>query len=293
MTAPARRRLAVRVIHLDRSLEALPFFRLSDSSDEGPISYSPGPQTRWRVIAAPGERLPGTFDQDVYIEIFRRFGDAGFPHDGVVTFTLHDFLRSMGRRVDGRTYEQLRFALGRLERTTLESNGAFWDAAAGSPLQGSLTVLSTVRIERRRQTERVQLGLFPAIAANEPGDARVTVSSIIRTNIAAGNIARLDLNRYLGLSSPVARRLYRMVGAASAQGSSRWELPLPDLAQRLPLAQRFPSHLQRVLEPANAMLVAAGIVRSARIRQDGESWLASYTLLPGPPSPAAEADAGV
>ena len=39
-----------------------------------------------------------------------RFQEAGAPPDGVVTFTLHAFLRGMGRRADGRTYEQLRTA---------------------------------------------------------------------------------------------------------------------------------------------------------------------------------------
>ena len=35
----ARRRATSRAIRLDRSLEALPLFRLSDSADEGVISY--------------------------------------------------------------------------------------------------------------------------------------------------------------------------------------------------------------------------------------------------------------
>src|SRR3989337_862902 len=125
MNVAARRRAATRAIVLDRSLEALPFFRLSDSADDSAISYSPPSGGRWRVLPSPGDRLPGTFDQDVYIEILRRYSEAGFPEDGTVTFTLHSFLRSIGRRVDGRTYEQLRSALTRLERPMLESNGAY------------------------------------------------------------------------------------------------------------------------------------------------------------------------
>ena len=80
---------------------------------------------RWRVLPSPGDRLPGTFDQDVYVELLHRFREAGAPEDGALTFTLHSFLRSMGRRADGRTYEQLRAALTRLERTSLESQGAY------------------------------------------------------------------------------------------------------------------------------------------------------------------------
>ncbi|MBL8983948.1 MAG: replication initiator protein A, partial [Gemmatimonadetes bacterium] len=104
-------------ILLDRSLEALPLFRLSDSAEEASILFTPPNGGRWRVLPAPGDRLPGTFDQDVYVELCRRYLDAGSPEDGVITFTLHAFLRSIGRRADGRTYEQLRAALNRLERT--------------------------------------------------------------------------------------------------------------------------------------------------------------------------------
>ena len=120
MSLVARRRAPARSIDLDRSLEALPLFRLSDSADDDTIVYSDESGNRWRVLPSPGERMPGTFDQDVYVELLRRFAEADRPADGAISFTLHAFLRAMGRRVDGRTYDQLRGALSRLERTTLE-----------------------------------------------------------------------------------------------------------------------------------------------------------------------------
>src|SRR3982751_6636972 len=116
MSLAARRRVTARVVLLDRSLGRLPLFRLSDSADDSAISCSSDNGGRWRVLPSPGDRLPGTFDQDVYVELCRRFHEADHPADGVVTFTLHNFLRSIDRRVDGRTYDQLRSALGRLER---------------------------------------------------------------------------------------------------------------------------------------------------------------------------------
>src|SRR6476660_9847682 len=130
MTYVVRRRIATRAIVLDRSLESLPIFRLSDSAEDSAISFSPESGGRWRVLPSPGDRLPGTFDQDVYVELWRRYGEAGSPSDGTVPFTLHAFLRAIGRRVDGRTYEQLRSALSRLQHTTLASNGAYFDGSA-------------------------------------------------------------------------------------------------------------------------------------------------------------------
>ena len=278
MTFAARRRPVTRAIILDRSLEALPVFRLSDSADESAITYSPASGGRWRVLPNPGDRLPGTFDQDVYVEILRRYSEAGFPTDGMVSFTLHAFLRSIGRRVDGRTYDQLRSAFNRLERTILESTGVYFAARSNTTLDGRFAILSSVAIERRRLADREQFTLFPVLAASEPGDARIVISPTLRENIAAGCTVALSSPQYQSLSSPVARRLYRLLEVARESGTVTWRVTLDELAQQLPLAQRYPSHLQRVLQPAHEMLVGAGLVRSATLRQVNREWLVDYAL---------------
>jgi len=263
---------------LDRSLEALPIFRLSDSADESTITYSPPSGGRWRVLPSPGDRLPGTFDQDVYVEILHRYGESGFPADGTVSFTLHAFLRSIGRRVDGRTYEQLRSALNRLEKTTLESSGVYVAARSATPLDDRFTILTSIAIDRRRLADREQFTLFPVLSAAEPGDARVTISPLIRENIAIGCTATILSSQYQSLNSPVARRLYRLLEVAREAGTVAWRVALDELASQLPLSQRYPSHLQRVLQPAHEMLVGAGLVRSATFRQVARDWFVDYVL---------------
>ncbi len=278
MPPAARKRASSRAVYLDRSLEALPLFRLSDSADESAITYSPASGGRWRVLPVPGDRVPGTFDQDVYVEILHRFTEAGFPEDGTISFTLHAFLRSIGRRVDGRTYEQLRSALNRLERTILESNGIYRSARKTAPLDDRFTILSSVAIERRRLSDREQFTLFPVLTASEPGDARVVISPLIRENITSGHTVTLSSPLYQSLTNPVARRLYRLLEVARENGEIAWRVSLEELAQQLPLAQRYPSHLQRVLQPAHEMLVGAGVVRSASFRQVSREWLVDYVL---------------
>lgn len=278
MTLAVRRRAAMRLVALDRSLEALPLFRLSDSADDTVITFATDTGGRWRVLPAPGDRLPGTFDQDVYVEICRRFHDADHPADGSITFTLHNFLRSMDRRVDGRTYDQLRSALGRLERTTLESVDAYHSAGAGGLITGQFAVLSSVSVERRRIIDREQLGLFAAVPAAEPGVARVVLHPFVRENIMAHHVVTLSLIRYLALQSPVARRLYRLLEIARANGIVSWRVSLERLRDMLPLVQRYPSHLQRVLQPAHVMLLEAGLVRDAGFRQHRREWHAEYVL---------------
>jgi hypothetical protein len=277
MNLAVRRRAAMKLVALDRSLEALPLFRLSDSADDAVISFATETGGRWRVLPAPGDRLPGTFDQDVYVELCRRFGESERA-DGTLTFTLHAFLRSIDRRVDGRTYEQLRSALGRLERTILESHDAYYSAPAGGVVSSQFALLSSVSIERRRSLDREQLGLFAAVPAAEPGVARVVFHPFVRDNILARHVVTLSLARYLALQSPVARRLYRLLEIARANGMVTWRVSLERLRDVLPLVQRYPSHLQRVLQPAHVMLMEAGLVRDAGFRQHRREWHAEYVL---------------
>lgn len=278
MNLAVRRRAAMKLVPLDRSLEALPLFRLSDSADDAVISFTTDTGGRWRVLPAPGDRLPGTFDQDVYVELSRRYGESEHPSDGALSFTLHSFLRSIDRRVDGRTYDQLRSALTRLERTTLESQEAYYSVATGGLVSGQFTVLSSVSIERRRMLDREQLGLFATVPAAEPGVARVVFHPMVRDNILGRHVITLSLARYFALQSPVARRLYRLLEIARANGMVTWRVSLERLRELLPLVQRYPSHLQRVLQPAHVMLVEAGLVRDAGFKQHRREWNAEYVL---------------
>jgi plasmid replication initiation protein len=278
-TAPARRRSGSRLVHLDLALERLPLFRLSDSNEEGAIAFTTEQHGRWRVLPASGDRLPGTFDQDVYVELLYRYHEEGRPESGTVRFTLHAFLRAMGRRVDGRTYEQLRGALQRLKGTTLESKGAYVDATTNQPLDdAAFTILSAASIERRRAADIDQLSLFPSVTAAEPGVAQVTLSAQLRRNIAAGHTTTIRLGSYMSLLSPVARRLYRLLAVqqATTPTITRWKVSLEALADLLPLTQRYPSHILRVVKPAHEMLLAAGLVKTAEESQDGRSWYIEY-----------------
>jgi hypothetical protein len=85
---------------------------------------------------------------------------------------------------------------------------------------------------------------------------------------------------YLSLQSPVARRLYRLVEVARAEDRVTWRVSLDRLREQLPLIQRFPSHLQRVLLPAHEMLEAAGVLRSAAFRQQQREWIVDYVIAP-------------
>ena len=101
---------------------------------------------------------------------------------------------------------------------------------------------------------------------------------MVRENIAARHVVTLSMARYVALQSPVARRLYRLLEIARANGVVSWRVSLDRLREMLPLVQKFPSHLQRVLQPAHVMLLDAGLVRDATFRQHRREWHAEYVL---------------
>ena len=71
----------------------------------------------------------------------------------------------------------------------------------------------------------------------------------------------------------------RTIEVARSESVVTWRVDLAQLSDRIPLVQRYPSHLQRVLEPAHEMLVSAGLVRSAEFRQARRQWVVDYVLL--------------
>jgi hypothetical protein len=107
----------------------------------------------------------------------------------------------------------------------------------------------------------------------------------LRTNLNAGHTVSLEIGAYSSLQSAVARRLYRVlttVGAIEAEkGHERtWRVPVLDLARMLPLTQRYPSHLLRVLHPAHEMLISAGLIRRAVARETDHGMVLEYALSP-------------
>ena len=105
------------------------------------------------------------------------------------------------------------------------------------------------------------------------------MSPVARANIAAGYTVLLSAAQYMALSSPVARRLYRLLrGRARRRVVSAGALRSPSWPNSFRLAQRYPSHLQRVLQPAHEMLIAAGLLRDVAVQQQAREWYVEYAL---------------
>jgi len=109
--------------------------------------------------------------------------------------------------------------------------------------------------------------------------SRVRSSSASRWAICASRTS-VDVATYLALASPVARRLYRLIRFAAADGAQTWAVAAQQLVEQLPLTQRYPSHVQRVLQPAHDALEAAGVIHGAVVHQHLGVWHVDYLIGP-------------
>ena len=149
---------------------------------------------------------------------------------------------------------------------------------ARRPFNGRFTLLSAVAIERRRVTDRDQLTLFPTVTASEPGEAQVTLAPMPRANIAAGHSVMLSAPNTSACLHPSRAACIACWRWRAPEGHLAWRVALEHLAEQLPLSQRYRSHLQRVLQPAHEMLLAAGLLRDVVVRQHLKEWYVDYVL---------------
>ena len=208
---------------LDRSLEELPLFRLSDTADDAAISYTTDDGGRWRVLASPGDRLA----RNVRPGRLRR-ADAALSARPASRRTARcrsrctrSCARWAGRWTDARTSSSAARSLGSSARCCSRS-AAISTRPSRSLADVRFTLLSSVMIERRRS-----IGARSARAVSRHGRRRArrgarraSRRSSDRTS-RARHVVPLNLARYLALPSPVARRLYRLIEVARAGGVAR------------------------------------------------------------------------
>jgi plasmid replication initiation protein len=203
---------------------------------------------RWEVEPPAKLGMPGPFDQDVYLAVLQLLERrGGMPRNGELAFSLYELREILGWSVSGNTYEKIRQSLRRVASTTLTSENAFYNKAEERFLSDTFQIWS-VHFNRTRQgqntRERHTLRFHP----------------VFIRNYMAQYLKGLDPTFYWSLTSPLSKRLYRLIDH-QRDGRLVWQTDLPALRQQIPLSNYYyPSEIKRVLRVAHEELQERGFL---------------------------------
>lgn len=197
----------------------------------------------WIATGSDKFGLPVAADDEVYVALMKLLRDNHF-RERTVRFTVAQLLRIMRSTTSKRDYERVAAALDRLTGVTLRSRNAFWDHARRRYVTEGFHLLDSYRLATGGAVREL---------------SEVTFSEFLFGSIQAGYVKNLDVEFYFSLSTPLARRFYRLLDKHRYR-SHVYEVELHRLAQKLPLQDAYESQLRRRLDPVFDEFIRRGFL---------------------------------
>lgn len=204
------------------------------------------------INSSPEYGLPTDADEEVLIALFSHAKQQDDYADPTVHFKPYDLLEILGWKTVGKNYERLERALMKWTHVTLTYKHAWWEKNSQRWTTTAFNMLDNVTIHGKK-------GRY---ARDELPLSSYTFGKVIFKSLREGYIKKLDLDLFRELSSPTAKRLYRVLDKHFHQ-SPHIKLDLHTLAhKRLGLSENYkkPSQLISKLEPAVQQLEAQGYI---------------------------------
>jgi hypothetical protein len=251
---------------LGRQLEQFPWARLSD--DKGDqlelsllIAGASDDGRAWIVSAKDDSRLPGPFEQDMYVAL-GQLHNAQIPREKrgevrTVQTTFRDLASLMSKELGGNTYSAIRGGLERLADVSIRAVKT-WKEGDILAEEKRFHLLESVTYRHRRDREDGATGIVIRFAEE------------VAQSLAEDKIRLLDTTQYFALETPTAKRLYRYLDVKRWRGAEELDvltLSLKELAEYLPIDRDSPSHIKRTLDPAHERLIADGYLHSAEYQE--------------------------
>ena len=275
-TTNMRRERSRGIVPAEGNFEEHPYFRVGDrNAGTGILEYQNELRTKdgnvlqqsWVVRAAHGRGLPGRYDQDVYVALLQLIDTKGLPKDGWVSFSVYELVELMGKRHSGREYAQVRDSLQRLATTSIESRNAFYHKGRKAYVTDTFSLLTEVKLSE-----------YEGLAGERKDRNRVHLSQYFVDSYNANYLKNIDVKFYWSLSSPIAKRLYRLIDKKRG-GRSSWEFELFSLRGRIPLSNyRYASKIKEKLAPAHEELISKGFLSRVGYRKADGSEFVLYDI---------------
>jgi hypothetical protein len=238
----------------------LPFFALSrkDAAHRLKTEYSAtirkGKETQkvyWKVSANPEYGYPSPFDRKVHKTIEQIISNLEKPIKNPIPLgSLYHIAQLMNLQRSGKLYDDIKASLRRITQTAIDTKGTFYDKGEEKFIETSFHLYDQV----------VFIG--QKLRNGEFADTNyVVLSNWYLDNINAKYVKPLDYAYYRTLQTPIASRLYELLGVKFYAGHSFIQYKYSTLCQLLPLTQQhYASDAKKILKPAHDELIRTGFL---------------------------------
>src|SRR5215207_1603755 len=265
------------IISVELNLELIPIFlyktrgRSEESLEATNIMRTPDGQRMEQYVKVVGGReygLPGPTERDVYVGIMKLVHRAGgMPPDGMVSFSLYELLKILGKNRGGNNYEKVRESLDRIADSVIHAKNAFYD----------------------NETEQFRTHRFTPwsvhFASTKRGQGRSAERHVLKfheilvRSYNSGFLKTLDTDFFFSLRSPMAKSLYQLVDAKRRTKLS-WTVAVQQLRQLIPMPEnyRYDSKIREKIDPGLKELKRRGFLERYDYEQRGEDQVICFRI---------------
>jgi hypothetical protein len=246
--------LSTQLVKLESNFEEYPLGQLGKKPTGKPLLYNTKNvledgtvvEGEWTLIPSSEYHEPLGFDFDVYFavaELVERNG--GMPEDGVVDFSLYQLREIIGLQPGGKTYSQIRRSLELWALLGIRSKRAFWQHGECKHITDFFRIWDVTFDDSKKG------------GGGDRALHTISFNQRYRRNFLDNYITGISSEVYWGLSSRLARRLYRLIERMRAGGGS-YEINIFEWKRRIPLMGNYPkpSKIKQKLKKAHAELLS-------------------------------------
>lgn len=234
---------------------------------------------RLTITASEEYGLPTAKDDEVILGLIQLTKQANNFTDRRVNFTRLDLIRLLRWEDKGQNYERIARSLCRWAGVFLHYENAWWDRQRQSWSTIGFHIIESFKISDGRQIR----------GQSEPS-SRFTWNEEVFRSFQAGYLKRLDLDLYLKLKHPTAKRMYRFLDKRFFH-RDRWEFDLKEFAlDHIGLSRTYEGNTQlaRKLRPAIEELEAQGFLEPLDSQErfhkvTPKRWRVTFIQKAGPP----------
>lgn len=277
--------LAPEVIRSEVNFLVLPFFALWDKEvkrktrTEYKTSVTRNGkrlEISWIVSSNAEFSYPGPFDRAVHKAVEQIISDLPIPiHNPIAIGSLYSFCGRMGiNKLGGSQYRKIKEALTRIVATTIISRGAFYSKEKDGWIEDVFHLYDRIVFKGEK------------LLNGDMADTNyLFLSSWYLDNVNANYVKPVDWTYYKSLKTPVAQRLYELLGVKFygllMKRGKAVSYKYSTICELLPITrQKYLSDAKKLLDPAHSKLKDTGFLEDwgweeTGIKEDND-WLIRY-----------------